>query len=147
MKIVYVDMDDTLCDFKGAYSKALKENPAIHHPQSQSRFFANLQPIDGAIEAVKALIGSDQYDPYILSAPSTRNPLSYAEKREWIEDQFGYKFCDRLIICAHKGLLRGNLLIDDNVVGRGQDQFGGELIHFGSQDFPNWTSVRRALKI
>lgn len=147
MKIVYIDMDDTLCDFKSAFSKALEENPAIQYPQSQYRFFANLRPIEGAIQAVRDLIDSDQYDPFILSAPSTRNPLSYAEKREWIEMHFGYNFCERLIICAHKGLLRGDLLIDDNVEGKGQNYFEGELIHFGSKEFPDWTSVRKTLGI
>ncbi len=147
MKIVYIDMDDTLCDFKSAFLKAVEENPAIEYPQSQYRFFANLQPIDGAIEAVKALIDSEQYDPFILSAPSVRNPLSYAEKREWIEAQFGYNFCKKLILCAHKGLLLGDVLIDDNVKGKGQDQFVGELIHFGSQKFPHWNSVRKELGI
>lgn len=147
MKIIFIDMDDTLCDFKSAFLTALKMNPAIQYPQSQYRFFAKLVPIEGAIQAVNALINSDQYDPYVLSAPSTRNPFSYAEKREWIEEQFGYNFCERLILCAHKGLLRGDLLIDDNVEGKGQDKFEGELIHFGSPMFPDWGSVRQKLGI
>lgn len=147
MKVVYVDMDDTLCDFKSAYFNALKENPAIRYPQSQYRFFANLDPIEGAIQAVKDLIDSNAYDPYILSAPSTRNPFSYAEKREWIEAYFGYDFCDKLILCAHKGLLKGDLLIDDNVNGKGQDLFEGELIQFRSCTYPDWAAVRRRLGI
>lgn len=36
-------------------------------------------------------------------------------------------------------------LIDDNVEGKGQNYFQGELIHFGSQEFPDWMSVRKAL--
>lgn len=147
MKIVYIDLDDTVCDFKGAYLSALGENPGIQFPQSQYRFFANLQPIEGAIETVRSLIDSDEYDPYILSAPSTRNPLSYSEKREWIEVHFGYDFCDKLILCAHKGLLKGHLLIDDNVKGKGQELFEGELIQFGSDAFPNWAAVRNRLGI
>lgn len=147
MKVVFIDLDDTLCDYKGGFSKALKSNPAIQYPQSQHGFFANLHPIEGAIQAVKDLIDSEEYDPYILSAPSTRNPQSYAEKRVWIEDQFGYSFCERLILCAHKGLLRGDLLIDDHIEGGGQDQFEGQLIQFGSPEYPNWASVRKALGI
>lgn len=147
MKIVYIDLDDTLCDFKSAYHNALRENQAIQYPQSQYRFFANLEPIEGAIEAVRALIDSDEYDPFILSAPSTRNPFSYAEKREWVEIHLGYDFCEKLILCSHKGLLKGDLLIDDNVKGRGQDLFGGELIEFGSSAYPNWAVVRARLGI
>ena len=145
MKIVYIDMDDTVCDFTGAFSKALKMNAAVRYPQSQYRFFANLKPIEGAIETVKSLIDSDEYDPYILSAPSTRNPISYAEKREWIELHFGYDYCKKLILCGHKGLLKGDLLIDDHIEGKGQEFFTGELIEFGSSAYPNWAAVRARL--
>jgi 5'(3')-deoxyribonucleotidase len=141
MKTVYIDMDDTICDVKSAFLKALEDNPCIQYPQSQYRFFANRQPIAGAIDAVKRLIESDDYEPYILSAPSTRNPLSYAEKREWIEQYFGCDFCERLILCSNKGLLNGHYLIDDNVAGKGQENFEGKLIQFGSERFPDWSSV------
>lgn len=147
MKIVYIDMDDTLCDFEGAFSKALKMNPTVRYPQSQYRFFANLLPIEGAIETVKRLINSDEYDPYILSAPSTKNPFSYAEKREWIEIYFGCDFCEKLILCGHKGLLKGDLLIDDHIEGKGQELFEGELIQFGSCACPNWAAARTMIGI
>lgn len=147
MKIIYVDMDDTLCDFRGGFLKALAEAPEMPFPQAQYRFFANLQPIEGAIQVFKAMIRSDAYDPYILSAPSLRNPFSYAEKREWVEVHMGADVCNRLILCAHKGLLRGDFLIDDNVSGMGQEHFEGQIIQFGSSKFPDWVSVRNVLDI
>lgn len=135
--IIYIDMDDVLCDFSGAHAKALAENPGIAFPQSQYGFYQKLRPLEGAIEAVKALIDSDTFTPYILTAPSTKNPFSYTEKRVWIEDHFGYDFVERLIICSNKGLLKGDILIDDNNSGRGQEHFEGKLIHFGTTQFPN----------
>ncbi|MFE8073405.1 hypothetical protein QQM79_20290 [Marinobacteraceae bacterium S3BR75-40.1] len=147
MKIIYIDMDDTLCDFQGAFAKALNERPEMPYPQSQYRFFANLQPIEGALEVFTAMIRSGVYDPYILSAPSLRNPFSYAEKREWVEAHLGSDVCNRLILCAHKGLLRGDLLIDDKVLGMGQENFEGQIIQFGSSKYPDWVSVRNALDI
>lgn len=48
-----------LCDFTGAYRKAIQENPTIQYPQSQLDFFRNLEPLTGAIESVKELIESD----------------------------------------------------------------------------------------
>ena len=147
MKIIYIDMDDTLCDFQGGFSKAVKESPEMPYPQSQYRFFANLQPIEGGIEAFNAMIRSNVFDPYILSAPSLRNPFSYAEKREWVEVHLGPDVCNRLILCAHKGLLRGDLLVDDRLSGMGQENFDGQLIHFGSPRFPDWASVRNALNV
>jgi len=82
--IVYVDMDDVLCDYTRAYQEALTINPDIKYPQSQYGFFVNLPVIEGAVDAVNTLIQSKNYEVYILTAPSTRNPFSYTEKRVWI---------------------------------------------------------------
>jgi len=41
------------------------------------------------------------------------NPLSYTEKRVWIEKFFGIDFVEKLIICSNKGLVKGAFLIDD----------------------------------
>jgi 5'-nucleotidase len=145
--IIYIDMDDVLCDFSGGYKKALEQNPGMPIPQSQYGFYQNLSPLDGAIETLKALYNSSEYTTYILTAPSTRNPFSYTEKRVWVEEKLGYSFVDRLIICSHKGLLKGDILIDDNNSGRGQEHFEGRFIHFGSALVPNWSAVRRELNI
>ncbi len=84
-----------------------------------------------------------QLEPFILTAPSLRNPHSYTEKRLWVEKHLGYEVVHRLIITAHKGLNRGHFLIDDHDSGKGQEYFEGELIKFGSDRFPDWPSVRR----
>ena len=81
----------------------------------------------------------------MLTAPSTKNPLSYTEKRLWIENHFSYPFTERLIISPNKGLFKGDFLVDDNTSGKGQENFEGELIQFGSQSFPDWTSVLQRL--
>jgi 5'(3')-deoxyribonucleotidase len=139
--IVYIDMDDVLCDFKGAYQQARVDEPNIIYPQSQYGFYANLNPIPFGVESVKKLIDSDLYEPYILTAPSTKNPLCYTEKRIWVEKYFDLEFTEKLIISPNKSLLKGKYLIDDNATGRGQDGFEGLLIHFGSTEFPGWKAV------
>lgn len=50
--IVYIDMDDVLCDFSGEFNKDLAENPSIKYPQSQYGFFTKLPEIDGSVAAV-----------------------------------------------------------------------------------------------
>jgi 5'-nucleotidase len=145
--LVYIDMDDVLCDFSGEHRRALQINPGVAFPQSQYGFYQKLPPLDGAIETIRALYNSPDHTPYILTAPSTRNPFSYTEKRVWVEEKLGFEFVDRLIICSHKGLLKGDILIDDNISGRGQEHFEGRLIHFGGQQFPNWETVRNELDI
>ncbi|MEC8009205.1 MAG: hypothetical protein VX185_00370 [Pseudomonadota bacterium] len=145
--IVYIDMDDVLCDFTGAKNRINSQYPQMGFPQSQFDFYRRLEPLDGAISAVKSLIASSEYDSYILTAPSIHNPMSYTEKRVWIEEKFGFHFVEKLIICSNKGLLKGRYLIDDNLEGHGQNMFEGELIHFGSARFPGWASVLKYLRI
>jgi len=140
-------MDDVLCDFIGSFHKAISINPSIQFPQSQYGFWTSLPEIKGAVSGVKALIDSEQYDPYILTAPSIKNPLCYTEKRVWIEEKFGIEFVKKLIISPNKSLLKGAYLIDDYDKGKGQDKFEGELLHFGSSRFPDWKSIRDYLNI
>ncbi|MDO6525183.1 hypothetical protein Q4519_05750 [Motilimonas sp. 1_MG-2023] len=144
--IVYIDMDDVLCDFSRAFQRAIAHTPQIQFPQSQYGFYTALEPIEGAIEAVNALIESSSYTPYILTAPSVRNPLCYTEKRVWVERYFGLDFAEKLIICSNKGLLKGDYLIDDKSKGRGQEGFTGELIQFGQAPFQDWQEVRKYLR-
>ncbi|MCH5377167.1 MAG: hypothetical protein JJ992_24660 [Planctomycetes bacterium] len=114
-------------------------NPDVEFPQSIPGFFERLEPVEGAIDSVRQL--QQQFDVYVLSAPSTRNPHSYSEKRIWIEKHFDYPFTKRLILSPNKGLLKGDFLIDDHITGKGQDAFEGEVLHFGSESFPDWRSV------
>lgn len=139
--IIYVDMDDVLCDFTKAYSTALTLHPKQIYPQSQLGFFQNLLPINGAVESVKFLSSHENFEVYILSAPSIKNPHSYTEKRLWVEHHFGLDMVKKLIINNNKGLNKGDFLIDDFIEGRGQENFKGKIIHFGSVDFPDWEKV------
>ncbi len=142
---VYIDMDGVLCDFEGRFNQALATSPAIKYPQSQYGFFAHLNPIEGALAAAEAIMNSPKYTPFILTAPSVKNPLCYTEKRVWVEQHLGMQWVRRLIISPDKSLLKGDYLIDDYAQGRGQDGFEGELIHFGSERFAGWQQVRNYL--
>ena len=144
LKTLYIDMDDVICDFSKAHRGARLSDPDTAFPQSKPGFFLQLEPIENAIESVNEL--RDLFEVYVLTAPSTRNPHCYTEKRVWIENQFGYPFTKRLIINPNKGLMIGEFLIDDRVKGNGQDLFRGELIQFGSQRYPDWSTVMEYLK-
>jgi len=86
------------------------------------------------------------FDPYILTAPSTKNPMSYTEKRVWVEKHLGMEMVERLIISPNKSLLKGHYLIDDNIEGKGQEGFEGEVLQYGSALYPNWNAVMQSLK-
>ena len=140
-KIVYVDMDGVMCDFAESYHRIRQENPQENYPQSKQGFFLNLIPIKKSIEVVNTLRALDVFDVYILTSPSVRNPYCYLEKRLWIEQQFDFEMAKKLIISPNKGLNKGDYLIDDNINGKGQDHFEGKLIHFGSEEFKDWSLI------
>ena len=141
-KLSYVDMDDTLCDYSGAFARAKAQQPAIAYPQSQYGFFRNLDPLPGALASIQYFEGHPDLEVYILTAPSIYNPLCYTEKRIWVEQYLGMEMVKRLIISPNKGLNKGDYLIDDHTSGRGQEIFSGQLIQFGSHEFPDWKTIR-----
>ena len=143
--IIYIDMDGVLCDFDRAFARDKIHAPDITYPQSQKGFYENLTPLLGAVESMEKILKHSDYAPYILTAPSIYNPLSYTEKRLWVENHLGFEWVKRLIICPDKSLLRGDILIDDHHHGRGQEGFKGRLIHFGSERYPDWDGVLSAL--
>lgn len=137
MEKVFVDMDGVLCNFEKAYKKSKERNPGNKWPQMEYNFFLNLEPIEGSITAYKKL--EEKYDIYILSSPSIHNPLSYIEKRLWVEKFLGFKAVDKLILTTHKELFTGFALIDDRPDLNGG--FKGKIIHFGSELFPTWKEI------
>ena len=135
---IYVDMDDVLADFSTRHAERIKANPKIQYPQAEYGFFANLDPIPNAITGYDFL--HKNFIVHILTAPSVHNPMCYTEKRVWVEKHLGIEAAERMIISGYKNLLKGDYLIDDNVSGKAQDLFNGELIHFGKNGV-DWSYV------
>ncbi|MEH6747965.1 MAG: hypothetical protein V7670_14135 [Maribacter arcticus] len=140
-KRICIDMDDVLCDYTNTHTSYLKENPKQEYPQSVAGFFKNLPEIEGAISAVNNLNSIEKFQVYILTAPSEKNPLCYTEKRIWVQNHLGFDFVKRLIISSDKGLIKGDYLIDDYIEGKGQENFEGILLQFGSKEFPDWKTI------
>ena len=136
MKRIYVDMDDTLCDFTTPFKTGEFK---LKYPQSKVGFFLGLEPLEGAIEGMHTLM--TKYDVWILTRPSIKNTNCYTEKAEWIKKYFGENFLEKLILCPNKSLVKGDYLIDDDH-RHGQTEFEGEHIHFGKNDkFKTWSQV------
>ncbi len=141
---VLIDMDDTIANYSEAFSEARRKVPGIQYPQSQIDFFRNLEPVQGAIRGVNAIEAAG-HDVWFLTAPSVFNPLSYTEKRIWIETHFGIKSAHNLIIAYDKSMVEGDVLIDDGSC-HGQPEFGGIWMRFGSSKYRNWDEVIRAVQ-
>ncbi|MFR9543696.1 MAG: hypothetical protein SNH27_16825 [Rikenellaceae bacterium] len=143
-RIVYVDMDNVLVDFKSGIERvdAQTQREYEGHFDDVPHIFSKMKPIDGAIDAFNQL--SERYDLYILSTAPWDNPTAWSEKLEWVQKYLGESGYKRLILSHHKNLCHGEIIIDDRTAN-GVDKFAGRHIHFGSEEFPNWASVLRVL--
>ena len=150
MKTLYIDMDNTLVDFRArldGIDPTLREQYRGKEDELPG-LFALMPPAAGALEAFREL--STLFDTYILSTAPWRNPSAWQHKVEWVHVHLGmdeqspaYK---RLILSHHKHLNRGDFLVDDRPGHNGADRFEGELIAYGSEAFPDWPSVTEHLR-
>ena len=145
-KLLHIDLDGVIADFISAmHSHPLRKIPPYdEHPDTIPHIFRNLQPIEGAVTAVQKLLNSNKYEIYFLSTAPWNNPSAWTDKRLWLEEQFGEKINRKLIITHRKDLVKGDILIDDRP-NNGAKNFEGKWIHFGSEDFPDWSSVIKHL--
>ncbi len=139
MKTVYVDMDGVMCDIAKQIEKKKIQNPAMPFPQAEYGFFMEMEEIEDAVNAVRAL--ADHYDVAFATALSWKNPMSAAEKIYWIGQHVGIDWMEHVIPISNKSRLIGDFLVDDNIKGRGQEKFNGEVIHFGHGDARGWREV------
>jgi len=144
-KILYIDMDGVLVDFLSGLDRVPADTRREYQGKEEDipGVFALMDPMPGALEAYAELAAL--FDTYILSTAPWRNPSAWSDKLLWVQkhlDEFAHK---RLILSHHKGLNRGDLLIDDNKQ-HGPHEFKGEHIHFGTPKFPDWEAVLEYLR-
>lgn len=139
-KVIYVDMDGVLADYNGR-CKELNVDP--NNTDNIDGFFRSLKPLPGAIEAYRKL--NKIYDVYVLSTAPWENVTALNDKNAWIKEYLpeAYK---RVIYTHNKNLCMGDYLIDDRTKN-GAGEFTGELIHFGSEKFPDWDAVLKYIGI
>ena len=147
-KIIYVDMDNVLVDFKTGIQKLDENTINVYEGRLDEvpNIFSLMEPYPNARDSVHKL--SKKYDLYILSTAPWLNPSAWIHKLEWVHKHFAKEkdslFYKRLIISHHKNLNSGEYLIDDRP-NNGAKDFKGEWIYFGSQNFPNWDTVTEYL--
>jgi 5'-nucleotidase len=93
-------------------------------------FFENLPPIEGAIEALEEIWNSEEYEPFLCTAPDmdSEDLMCATEKLRWIEALLGYKWLKRTIMANDKTMIDGDILIDDKPTINGLQK-------------PNWQRV------
>ncbi len=140
MKRLFFDMDGVLADFESGLKRVDEQTKKQYegHVDEIPGLFALMEPVKGAIEAVKTL--AEHYDVFILSTAPWKNPSAWSDKVEWVNKYLGDVFYKRIILTHRKDLCMGDYLIDDRAKN-GASEFCGEWIHFGSERFPDWASV------
>jgi len=139
-KILYVDMDGVLVDFKSAFSKIPQETLEKYKDKDDiPSIFSLMDPMEGAIESYQIL--SQYFDTYILSTSPWENPTASSDKVAWVKKYLGKAGYKRLILSHHKNLNKGDYIIDDRDA-RGVDRFEGKHIHFGPDGkYKTWDDV------
>ena len=154
-EIIFFDMDNVLVDFKTALDKVDPETLSQYaddgtgkpHYDDIPGLFALMDPMPGALEAVKRISASGKYEMYILSTAPWGNPGSWTDKVLWVKkhldsDHPDGPFYKRMVLTHHKNLcVRDNAWLIDDRTAHGSVQFGDRFIHFGSERFPDWESV------
>ena len=144
MKILYIDMDNVIVDFKSGIAKLTDEEKVKYEDRLDDvpGIFSLMDPVENAIASVEKL--SKVFDTYLLSTAPWDNPSAWSDKVIWVKKYLGEVAFKRLILSHHKNLNKGDYLIDDRLKN-GASDFGGEHIHFGQDQFKNWNIVTEYL--
>ena len=87
----------------------------VHSITNAPGFFAALQPMPGAVEALNAML-DEGWDVRICTAPLLSNPTCASDKFAWADEILGDGWSRRVVIAKDKTLVRGDILIDDKPV-------------------------------
>lgn len=139
-KILYIDMDGVLVDFQSGINRLspLDQIKYKLHPSNAPGVFALMDPLPGALDAFHLL--AQYFDTYILSTAPWDNTSARQDKIQRVRTYLPEIAHKRLILSHNKHLNAGDYLIDDRLKN-GAEKFPGELIHFGTEQYPDRDSV------
>jgi len=142
--IILIDQDGPLADFEGGFLREWKSKfPELPYIPLQNRryfyirddypselrdkiegiyfapgFYRNLPLISGSVEVIKKLIELGN-DVRICSSPSAYYQNCVLEKYQWVEQNLGLSFTEKVIFTRDKTIIRGDILLDDKPEIRG----------------------------
>ncbi|XP_039703517.1 5'(3')-deoxyribonucleotidase, mitochondrial isoform X1 [Pteropus medius] len=161
---VLVDMDGVLADFEGGFLRKFRarfpDQPFIAledrrgfwlseqygrlHPGLSEKavsiwesenFFFDLEPLPGAVEAVKQMANLENTDVFICTSPINMYKYCPYEKYAWVEKHFGPDFLEQVVLTRDKTVVSADLLIDD------RPDITGKWPAAGAEPNPSWEHV------
>jgi 5'(3')-deoxyribonucleotidase len=160
--VIFVDMDEVIADTYGAHieiynaefkgqltakkclgTEVWRMVPEAHQESvrkhaSRRGFFKNLKVISHSQEVLQKL--SEKHNVYIASA-AMQFPNSLEEKSDWLDEHFSFIPWQNRILCGHKHILKGDILIDDR--NYNLERFDGRAIQFTSPHNVNTQGFER----
>ena len=138
-------MDGVLVNFQTGIDKLTEQQRQefLGREDECPGIFGLMEPQQGAIEAFNKL--SQLFDTYILSTAPWENDTAWTDKLNWVKKHLRKPAYKRLILSHNKHLNAGDFLVDDRLAN-GSDKFSGHHIHFGTTEFPNWSTVTEYLR-
>lgn len=91
----------------------------VHQAMTSPGLYRYMEPVDGAVEAVKELRAADVH-VMICSSPDLDNPTCADDKLWWLRRHLGYEIAANAVLTKDKTAVTGHLLVDDKPNVRGQ---------------------------
>lgn len=127
MNRIFIDLDGVVVDFD-AYMK--EHNLTGDEVKKRDKAYLEMNPIPGAIEAVRSLIGMG-FEVWIATKPPTGIPHAYSDKVAWVLNHLP-ELKRRIVVTHNKGFLgdKDDFLCDDRPHKAGCEDFAGGLLRF-----------------
>ncbi|MGB5942804.1 MAG: 5'(3')-deoxyribonucleotidase [Leeuwenhoekiella sp.] len=171
--VIFVDMDEVIADTYGAHIEVYNKDyngcltleecagsevwhmvPEEHQQSVRNHantegFFRNLKVMANSQEILEKL--NEKHEVYIASA-AMQFPKSLYDKTLWLDEHFPFIPWQRRILCGHKHILKGDVLIDDRSYNL--QRFDGRGIQFtsphnintpGFERVTNWLEIGEKL--
>jgi len=88
------------------------EQKVISQIMDWQNFYLDLEPYEGAVDAVKEAVAMG-HEVFFLSAPWVTNKTGASDKYAWVEKHFGLDLAKKLILSREKTIITGDILFDD----------------------------------
>ena len=134
MKILYIDLDNTLVDFPSGIARRSARDQIEYegHYDDAPGIFGLMDPLPDALEVYREL--AQHFDTYNLSTAPWKNASAWSDKVLRVQKHLGLTSESvahkRLILSHYKNLNRGDFLVDDRSAN-GVGEFEGSGCNSG----------------